>query len=234
MSSHLGIKWAGLFAAAVSLGLGSLPAHDIITTKITWTREVSRLVYKRCASCHREGGTAFSLTTYEAARPWAVAIKEEVLQRRMPPWGAVKGFGEFRNDQGLTQEELDLIANWVEGGAPQGEVACLPPNRRFADQPLALKPDRSTPLAFHGDLTLKQPVELIAIRPGSQPSGSSVQVYASRPDGSAEPLIWLNQSSPATDRTFYFRQPLRLPAGTQILASSAASFTLFVATNQRK
>ena len=27
----------------------------------------------------------------------------------MPPWGAVKGFGEFRNDQGLTAEQLELI-----------------------------------------------------------------------------------------------------------------------------
>src|SRR5690349_20907591 len=43
----------------------SLPcfAHDVITTKITWSREVSRLVYKHCASCHRDGGAAFSLMT---------------------------------------------------------------------------------------------------------------------------------------------------------------------------
>ena len=27
----------------------------------------------------------------------------------MPPWEAVKGFGEFRDDRGLTQEELDKM-----------------------------------------------------------------------------------------------------------------------------
>jgi hypothetical protein len=27
------------------------------------------------------------------ARPWAKAIKEEILERRMPPSQAVKGFG---------------------------------------------------------------------------------------------------------------------------------------------
>ena len=48
------------------------------------------MMYKRCATCHREGGISrrFSLMTYEEARPWAKAIKEEVLERRMPPWEA--------------------------------------------------------------------------------------------------------------------------------------------------
>ena len=93
--------------------------HDIITTPLTWDREISRIVYARCASCHRQDGSAFPLLTYEQARPWAKSIEEETLERRMPPWGAVKGFGDFRNDQGLTQEQLELISNWVDGGAPE-------------------------------------------------------------------------------------------------------------------
>ena len=59
-------------------------AHDVITTPITYSREISRLIYSRCAGCHREGGRAFSLLTYEEARPWAKAIKEEVLTPRRP------------------------------------------------------------------------------------------------------------------------------------------------------
>jgi hypothetical protein len=55
-----------------------------------------------------------------------VAIKDEVLTRRMPPWNAVKGFGRFKNDLGLTQEELSLIADWVEGGAPEGDPMLMP------------------------------------------------------------------------------------------------------------
>ena len=74
-------------------------AHDIITTPITFDREIARIFQARCLSCHHQGGAAFSLKTYAEARPWAVAIQEEVLTRRMPPWGAVKGFGDFRNDQ---------------------------------------------------------------------------------------------------------------------------------------
>src|ERR1700689_4161627 len=108
-------KFSFLLALSLCVCLAA-PAHDPITTKITWNREISRIVYARCSSCHRQGGTSFSLMDYEEARPWAQAILEEVLERQMPPWGAVKGFGDFRNDQSLTQEQLDLIANWVDGG----------------------------------------------------------------------------------------------------------------------
>src|SRR5215813_1314814 len=68
-----------------------LPAHDIITTPVTWNREISRIFYSRCVACHRDGGSAFSLMEYRETFPWRTAIKEEILERRMPPWGAVKG-----------------------------------------------------------------------------------------------------------------------------------------------
>ena len=44
----------------------------------------------------------------------------------MPPWGAIKGFGDFRNDPSLTQDEMNRIAEWVEGGAPEGDPQYLP------------------------------------------------------------------------------------------------------------
>jgi len=114
-----------VFGAVIfSLILG----HDIVTTKITWAREISRIVQQRCASCHRAGGSApFALATYDEARPWARSIAEEVLERRMPPWNPVKGFGQFRHEAGLSQEEIGLIADWVEGGAPRGDPRYLPP-----------------------------------------------------------------------------------------------------------
>ncbi|HEV2446848.1 MAG TPA: hypothetical protein VGS58_13050, partial [Candidatus Sulfopaludibacter sp.] len=100
--------------------------HDIITTSITFDRDIVRIINTHCASCHHPGGTAFSLMTYSDARPWAVAIKEEILRRRMPPWGAIKGFGEFRNDQALTPEEMERIVSWTDGGVPEGEPKDLP------------------------------------------------------------------------------------------------------------
>ena len=60
---------------AMLLARRGLPAHDVITTPITFSREISRLLYSRCASCHRQGGSAFSLLTYPEARPWAQRSK---------------------------------------------------------------------------------------------------------------------------------------------------------------
>jgi hypothetical protein len=170
-----------LLVCVVGFGL-TLRAHDVISTKITWSREVSRIVYLRCVSCHREGGSAFPLMNYDEARPWAKAIKEEVLARRMPPWNAVKGFGEFKNDAGLTQEQMEIIADWVEGGAPEGNPVLLPPEPQVSRQPRAAPTAGSVPVP--GTLTLLQASEFTGIQTGKLAPGASVQVTAVRPDGS--------------------------------------------------
>ena len=98
---------------------GSLAAHDRITTKVTWDREIAPIVRARCVTCHSPGGRApMPLTTYEEARPWAKAIKEEVLARRMPKWHVVRGYGDFKNDPSLSAFEIALVAAWADGGAP--------------------------------------------------------------------------------------------------------------------
>ena len=204
-----------LFVAVVGLGR----AHEPITTKLTWTREISRIFYKRCVSCHREGGSAMSLATYEEARPWAKAIKEEVIERRMPPWGAVKGFGEFRNDPSLSEVEIELIANWVEGGAPNGEPIYLlpPPVLFFHGDP----PPASKPLAIQEGTTLSRDVVAVGI----EPSGL-VKVTAERPDGTIEPLLWVHSFRPELVKAYYFREPLSLPKGTRVRVTGSARLLL--------
>lgn len=205
---------------AVLMAMGaclSMRAHDVITTKVTYSREISRLIYKRCASCHHEGGSSFSLTTYDEARPWAKAIKEEVLERRMPPWNAVKGFGSFKNDEGLTQEEIELISDWVEGGAPEGDPKLLP---QVPAAPIVSSAQKATSreLIVDGVRILKQPVTTTGIRAKTLLEGTSVQIIARKPDGAIEPLIWIYKYQPRFGHSFYFRTALQLPAGTKIEA----------------
>ncbi|HKY05065.1 MAG TPA: cytochrome c [Blastocatellia bacterium] len=120
---------------------GSSNAHEPITTKVRFNKEVVRILDRNCNGCHNPASIAPSLMTYEDARPWAKAIKEELLERRMPPWHAVKGYGEFSNRPSLTQHEIDVIVSWVEGGAPRGEDKDLPPREAvLPDWPLG-KPD---------------------------------------------------------------------------------------------
>jgi hypothetical protein len=193
-------------AAAGGIGL----AHDTITTKITWSREVSRIVYKRCVSCHQEGGPAFSLATYQEARPWAKAIKEEVLSRRMPPWNAVKGFGEFRNDRGLTQEDLEIITDWVEGGAPEGDPQLLPPKPKRDSEAEDLEGTRRVPVS--GSYAVKAAMEAV----GVDGAKSAFQMTARLPDGRVAPMIWIQEFGDRYTGPYLFRSPLRLPPGSRI------------------
>jgi hypothetical protein len=206
--------------------------HDVITTPLTYSREISRLIYNHCASCHRPGGPAFSLMTYAEARPWAAAIKEEALERRMPPWGAVKGFGQFKDDQGLTQEQIELIADWVEGGAPEGDPKLLPKTPDFS--PAHSRPVKPS-LTVDSALTLKAGMALSGIEPLKVTGAGSIVITATRPDGGVEPLLWLYNYNPKFPHTYWYKMPLQLPAGTRVEVSppSAATVGLIVGQTQK-
>jgi hypothetical protein len=195
---------------------GSVSAwgHDIITTPITFDREIARIVYSRCASCHHPGGSAFSLMTYKEARPWAEAVKEEVLARRMPPWGAVKGFGDFRNDQALTPEQLEVITSWADGGVPEGEEKDLPPLPKF-DESTPAGPAKGS-ITVSGDFTLKTAFRLDGLWPRTVPEHASFQITALLPDGTVEPLLWFQEYKTQWAHPFLLRSPIDLPKGTAI------------------
>jgi len=193
----------------------SVRGHDVITTKLTWNREISRIVYLRCAECHHPGGRAFSLITYAQARPWAVAIKDEILARRMPPWGAVKGFGDFRNDAGLTGEQIEWITAWVGGGVPEGDPADLDSNPRIPE-PASSVPATGA-LMVSGDLKLTRDFTVDGILPITVPDRQSMQIIATLPDGRVEPLLWLYEYKEIFAHPFLLRSPLKLPRGTLIV-----------------
>ena len=89
----------------------------------TFNEHVAPILFDNCVSCHRADQIApMVLTSYQDARPWALAIKDKVVQREMPPWHADPRFGSFVNDRRLTQEQIDIIAAWADGGAPEGDT----------------------------------------------------------------------------------------------------------------
>lgn len=217
----MGRPWQGALALAALGGLAGLAwpasAHEAITTQLTWTRDVSRILHNRCAGCHRQGGPApMSLTTYDEARPWASAIKHQVLTRRMPPWGAVKGFGSFRNDPSLSLPEIAVISSWVQGGAPEGEPAYRDPYHDHG-QPVPEPAPVGGRLAVSGSLRLQEPVVADGVAPVTGLTTPWLQLTAHLPDGRVEHLLWLRDGSPAAARDYWFRHPLALPAGTLLL-----------------
>jgi len=119
-------------SAAVAAIAFVFPAHG----EVTFTKDVAPILQARCQVCHRPDTFApMSLLTYEEARPWAKSIKLKVVAREMPPWYIDKNVGvrHFKNDVSLSDDEIATIVKWVDGGAPKGNPADMPPPRKFED-----------------------------------------------------------------------------------------------------
>lgn len=110
---------------AAGLLLGRAGADGPDGPSATYNREVVRVLERRCLACH-DTGSAIPLATYVDARPWARAIREEVLERRMPPWPVAHGVRPLANDLNLTPREIAAFVSWADGGAPRGDPADLP------------------------------------------------------------------------------------------------------------
>ena len=107
----------------------TLPSAADTPDAVTFSRDIAPLVFEHCATCHRPGTAApFSLLTYNDARPWARAIRQATLTGSMPPWKPEPGYGgPFLGDRRLSEAQIELIARWVDAGAPAGDPADLPP-----------------------------------------------------------------------------------------------------------
>ena len=116
---------------------------------VTYANQVARILQKRCVQCHREGEIApFALDKYEEVVGWADTIAEVVKDERMPPWHADKKYGHFANDRRLSDEEKNLIYQWVENGAPKGDISQLPaPEKYTTGWQLPRQPDLVLPIA---------------------------------------------------------------------------------------
>ena len=107
----------------------------------TFDREVVRILQENCQTCHRPGDIApFPLLTYEDAATHAGAIATQTAARRMPPWQPDPGLGEFVGDRRLSDRDIDTLARWAAGGAPEGDPAHL-----------------AKPITFTSDSTLGPP-----------------------------------------------------------------------------
>src|SRR5215471_21446282 len=92
-------------------------------TEATYYQDVAPILEKHCVSCHRPNDIApMSLVTYDEVLPFARMIRENVVQRKMPPWHADPAFGEFTNDARLKETDIATIVAWVKGGAKRGET----------------------------------------------------------------------------------------------------------------
>ena len=118
-----------LFAACAMLAQAQ-------SSPVTFSKDVAPILQRACQNCHRAGSIGpMPLLTYSDARPWARSIKQQVVQRNMPPWFIDRAVGiqKFKNDASLSEQEIATISQWVDAGAPMGNAADLPKPRVFDD-----------------------------------------------------------------------------------------------------
>jgi mono/diheme cytochrome c family protein len=152
------------------LSAGLLPG--ILATaapKVTYTKDVARILNNRCVECHRAGEAApMAFTSYKETRPWAKAIKAAVLTRKMPPWLADPAHGKFANDRRLSEEEIATITAWADNGAPEGNAKDLPPAPEFVTGWNIGKPDLVVDMGadFEVPATGEVPYKYYTVDPG--------------------------------------------------------------------
>jgi peroxiredoxin/mono/diheme cytochrome c family protein len=135
-------------AVGCRIGCTPPPAPASGGEDVTYTRQVSRILQRRCVECHRAGEAApFPLTAFADAAAWAPMIREVVEGGRMPPWFADPAYGRFRNDPRLSDDERRLLFAWIDAGCPEGDPADRPPPPAFADGWRIPRPDRVLDMA---------------------------------------------------------------------------------------
>jgi hypothetical protein len=130
---HFGVLGLVLAVGAAAPAVAS--AADAASTP-TFTKDVAPIFQDKCEACHRPDSIApMSLQTFEEARPWIRDIRARVADRQMPPWQIDRNVGiqQFKNDRSLTDEQVDTIVRWVDGGAQQGDPKDMPAPKVWPD-----------------------------------------------------------------------------------------------------
>ncbi|WP_432411815.1 hypothetical protein [Rasiella sp. SM2506] len=96
--------------------------HIAVAQKTTYYGEVESIINTNCASCHKPNGYGpFSLTNYSEVKSKGSFIAHVVETKYMPPWKADRDFRSFKNERGLTDEEINTLKQWLADGMPKGK-----------------------------------------------------------------------------------------------------------------
>jgi tetratricopeptide (TPR) repeat protein len=136
-------------------------AEKTAARAVTFNGDIAPILFDNCASCHRPiddgrlravrfgaqaaaqpsdspedpicvAGAPFSVLDYDSVRRNARAIASAVQRRAMPPWLPEPGYGAFASERRLRDDQIALIAKWVESGAPEGNPANAPKPPTFS------------------------------------------------------------------------------------------------------
>jgi len=93
----------------------------------TYNQDIAPLIYSKCSTCHRPGEIGpMSFTNYEEVKNHSNTIKYVTGTRYMPPWQPDPSYKHFLGENFLLDEEIKMIADWVDAGSPEGTEEATP------------------------------------------------------------------------------------------------------------
>jgi mono/diheme cytochrome c family protein len=129
------LEVAATSAPGCALELKPVPPADAAPAAapaVTYHNRVSRIVQQHCVDCHRAGENApFALTSYTDVKANLGTVKRVVTRGLMPPWFPDPKTGHWANDRSLSERDRTDLLAWVAAGAPEGDAADAPLERKF-------------------------------------------------------------------------------------------------------
>ncbi len=84
-----------------------------------YASEVAPRIIENCGMCHRRGGVGpFALDSHLMLLGWSPMIREVLLNKRMPPMQVDPYGGHSADAQYLAVEDMQVLVNWIDAGAP--------------------------------------------------------------------------------------------------------------------
>ncbi|MDG2343691.1 MAG: T9SS type A sorting domain-containing protein [Flavobacteriales bacterium] len=176
----------------------------VLTTN--YSQQIAPILYSNCTGCHHSGGVGpMSLMTYQEAFDNRFIIQGEVLNGQMPPWPPDTTYSRFRHERILSAQEINLIDDWVNSGANEGDptLAPTPPNYnqngpQLGTPDLSLSAPTYSSNAFSSDdyvcftipsqLLVDKKIKAVEVVPGNLEIVHHCLVYID-PTGSSSPGI---------------------------------------------
>jgi len=110
---------------------------------INFSENISSIIYNNCTNCHRpnEIGSFLPFENYQdvynnrSLIVYVIAGDDDTRHGNpiMPPWPPDREYSTLLNERYLEENEIQLILDWVDQGAPQGDANLEYPMPEFSD-----------------------------------------------------------------------------------------------------